>query len=155
MLLETACHPCSSENWYGIACQYCEVKVSTYLLVRLSFPSFPPSTLPGDTELCGNPITSSPVDTLQLQKICWTEGWRLGTPAWARGHKGTTESLTKAELNRTGEEIGGKCLCITSMLKARFLSYFPLSSVNLPWTNDICHLRCGPGTITIWLAHII
>ena len=31
----------------------------------------------------------------------------------------------------------------------------PLSLVSLPRTNDICHLWCGPGTITIWLPHII
>lgn len=50
MLLETACPPCSSENWFQITCQYCEVKVSTYLLIGLSFLGLPPGTLPGATE---------------------------------------------------------------------------------------------------------
>ena len=50
MLLETACPPCSSDNWFQVTCQYCEVKVSTYLLIGLSFLALPPGTLPGDTE---------------------------------------------------------------------------------------------------------
>lgn len=158
MLLETAYPPCPSDNyWFWITCKNCGVKVSTYLLICSSFLSFPPSTLPGDTELCvetSSPGTSSPVDNPQLWKPYWPEGRRLETPPWVWGYEGRTASLTKQNSTEP-RRIGGKCLHVTSMLKVRFLSSFPLSSVSLPWTNDICPLWCGPGTITIWLPRII
>lgn len=90
---------------------------------------------------CG--YSAIPETLLNRRRETW-KSW-LGTRT-RRDHPWPRQNSTEPKVRLVGN---------ASLLKARFLSSFPLSSVNLPWTNDICHLRGGPGTVTIWFAHII
>lgn len=185
MLSETAYPPYPSGNyWFWIASQYHEVKVSGYLVGCSFFLFYQHYTWRARGE-CRNPVNSSLVNNRQLatahrsttvtsenllnkRKETWKSWMGLETLRDNCLPGPRQNSIEPARNFPMSGKAGGreqgwkgfiqelwKSFCIISRLKVTFLSSFPLSSVNLPWVNDICHLWHGPGTITIWLPHII